>query len=58
MRALKLPDLQALPEGCSFHPRCAFATAECALERPPLYELADAGAARASACIHHDRLAF
>ena len=54
-----LPNLEALPPGCPFHPRCAFATAECALERPPLYEILDEGAGpgRAAACIHHDRLA-
>ena len=52
-----LPDIEALPAGCSFHPRCSFATAECALERPPLYEIVDATVDRASACIHHDQLA-
>jgi oligopeptide/dipeptide ABC transporter ATP-binding protein len=52
-----LPNLEALPSGCPFHPRCAFATPECALERPPLFAIADEGGERASACIHHDRLA-
>jgi oligopeptide/dipeptide ABC transporter ATP-binding protein len=52
-----LPDIEALPPGCPFHPRCSFATAECALERPPLYDIVDGGAKRASACIHHDQLA-
>ena len=52
-----LPNLEALPSGCPFHPRCAFATAECALERPPLFEIDDAGAGRASACLHHTQLA-
>jgi oligopeptide/dipeptide ABC transporter ATP-binding protein len=51
-----LPNLEDLPSGCSFHPRCAFATPECALKRPPLFELAQLGY-RASACIHHDLLA-
>jgi oligopeptide/dipeptide ABC transporter ATP-binding protein len=52
-----LPNLEELPSGCPFHPRCAFATAECALERPPLFEIDDSGSSRASACLHHDRLA-
>jgi oligopeptide/dipeptide ABC transporter ATP-binding protein len=52
-----LPNLEALPSGCPFHPRCAFATAECALERPPLFEIDDVGTGRASACFHHTRLA-
>ena len=51
-----LPDLERLPSGCTFHPRCSFATGECAAARPDLEEILD-GAARASACIHHDRLA-
>jgi oligopeptide/dipeptide ABC transporter ATP-binding protein len=52
-----LPNLEALPGGCPFHPRCGFATEECAHVRPPLYEIADDAADRASACLHHDRLA-
>jgi len=52
-----LPDPEALPSGCPFHPRCPFATPECLRVRPPLYEIDDAGSHRASACLHHDRLA-
>ena len=29
------PNLLAPPSGCRFHPRCAYATAECAVEKPP-----------------------
>jgi len=47
------PDLAALPPGCPFAPRCAFATAECVAERPPLMTISDT---RLTACIHHDRL--
>ena len=52
-----LPNLEALPGGCPFHPRCGFATAECSLERPPLYDIGGVQTGRASACFHHDRLA-
>ena len=52
-----LPDIERLPSGCTFHPRCFLATAECAEVVP---ELAGAhGAApssHASACIHRDSL--
>jgi len=30
------PDLTALPAGCSFAPRCAYANAQCQNERPPV----------------------
>jgi oligopeptide transport system ATP-binding protein len=30
------PDMAAVPSGCSFHPRCRFATGECRTERPPV----------------------
>ena len=45
------PNLQALPEGCAFRERCAFAFERCA-ERPRLLELAGG---RAKAC-HLERL--
>ncbi len=32
------------PSGCRFHPRCAFATAECSTVDPPLRNLAASGA--------------
>ena len=52
-----LPNLEALPGGCPFHPRCGFATEECSEVQPPLFKIVDDGADRASACLHHDRLA-
>jgi len=33
------PDLQDPPHGCRFHPRCPFATKQCAIEEPPLQEV-------------------
>jgi oligopeptide/dipeptide ABC transporter ATP-binding protein len=47
------PDLRALPQGCTFAPRCTYATAECRTIEPPLVDIAPG---HASACIHHDRL--
>lgn len=32
----EIPSLVAPPPGCRFHPRCDFATAECAVSRPPI----------------------
>ncbi|HEY1367138.1 MAG TPA: ABC transporter ATP-binding protein [Gaiellaceae bacterium] len=45
------PDLGAPPPGCRFHPRCAFAHADCASGEFPLRPLAEA---RATACIYDD----
>ena len=45
------PALGAWPEGCTFHPRCDFATDECTSGTFPLVDL---GGERASACIHVD----
>ncbi|MGO9660505.1 MAG: ABC transporter ATP-binding protein [Acidimicrobiales bacterium] len=36
-----LPDLAHVPTGCSFHPRCRFASEDCAREVPPLRPLDD-----------------
>jgi peptide/nickel transport system ATP-binding protein len=33
------PDLARVPEGCAFHPRCAFAQDRCRVAVPPLLEL-------------------
>ncbi|WP_019548351.1 ABC transporter ATP-binding protein [Streptomyces sulphureus] len=43
------PDPGRVPDGCAFHPRCAFATARCTTERPLLRTLADG---RGAACHH------
>jgi oligopeptide/dipeptide ABC transporter ATP-binding protein len=48
-----VPSLAALPEGCSFAPRCGFATAECRAQFPPLSEHRPA---HWVACWHADRL--
>ncbi|MFC6799639.1 MULTISPECIES: ABC transporter ATP-binding protein [unclassified Haladaptatus] len=45
----RIPDLTALPTGCSFHPRCIHATEECSQTDPDLREV-EAG--REAACIH------
>jgi peptide/nickel transport system ATP-binding protein len=42
------PDLRDLPAGCSFRPRCARASAECARQEPPLLEITPG---RRAACI-------
>jgi oligopeptide transport system ATP-binding protein len=34
------PDLIALPEGCPFQPRCAYAIERCSTENPPLETVA------------------
>ena len=34
-----VPSLAALPQGCTFAPRCAFATEECRAAYPPITEL-------------------
>ena len=44
----QVPNLSALPEGCTFRNRCDHAMARCA-ERPPMLTI-DAGAGRKSAC--------
>jgi oligopeptide/dipeptide ABC transporter ATP-binding protein len=50
-----LPDVSQLPSGCSFHPRCAFATLECATTDVELWPV---GPERFSACLHADQLAI
>jgi peptide/nickel transport system permease protein len=42
------------PAGCHFHPRCAYATAECRAAPIPLLQPADD---RVTRCIHHEALA-
>jgi oligopeptide/dipeptide ABC transporter ATP-binding protein len=48
-----VPSLANLPEGCSFAPRCGFATAECRAQFPPLREHRHG---HWVACWHADRL--
>jgi peptide/nickel transport system permease protein len=49
-----VPKPGAWPEGCHFHPRCSYATAEC---REHLIEVAFPEAGRETRCIHGDQLA-
>ena len=53
------PDLAALPPGCAFAPRCAYAVERCAAEVPALERVSAPGgdAARRSACFERERLA-
>jgi oligopeptide/dipeptide ABC transporter ATP-binding protein len=51
-----LPELERLPGGCTFHPRCFLATEECTTTVPELAPARGAAPDRASACIHRDRL--
>jgi len=54
----QVPDLGALPQGCSFEPRCSRREARCTTLQPPLTGAAGAagvagpGGARQAACIH------
>jgi peptide/nickel transport system ATP-binding protein len=47
------PSLAALPKGCTFNPRCKFATDECREAEPDLLPVTDEpGSAHDVACIH------
>jgi peptide/nickel transport system ATP-binding protein len=48
------PSLFAMPQGCAFHPRCAFGSDRCLSAPPPL---APIGQDRSVACYHHERVA-
>jgi len=37
----KPPALDKLPDGCTFHPRCPYATARCRTENPPLEQVSE-----------------
>jgi oligopeptide transport system ATP-binding protein len=47
------PDLRGAKTGCTFRPRCSYAVARCAIERPPLREIA---VRHASACWESERV--
>ena len=49
-----LPDPMRLPSGCTFHPRCSFATSACATTD---VRLKPVGKGRQAACLHSDTLA-
>ncbi len=51
------PSLANLPSGCSFHPRCRFATDECHTTDPALEPITDEpGDDHEAACIHTDQV--
>ncbi|MEU5154276.1 ABC transporter ATP-binding protein [Glycomyces sp. NPDC021274] len=54
------PSLKAMPSGCAFHPRCAFATDACKRERIDLDLLTarPLGMSHKAACLHHDQVRF
>jgi len=47
------PDLLAMPSGCSFHPRCPYATELCVRQAPPLFAV---GNGHQAACFHWERV--
>jgi peptide/nickel transport system ATP-binding protein len=48
------PDLINLPPGCTFHPRCRYADAECQAQEPGLFAV---GPHHGAACFHWDKVA-
>ena len=48
----RIPGLGERPQGCVFHPRCAWKTAECEAAVPDLIQLHG----QTVACIHHENL--
>jgi len=48
-----IPSLADLPQGCRFHPRCAFATDRCRSEEPPTVTVGT----NMVACWHSDQIA-
>ena len=48
------PDLINLPPGCTFHPRCRYADAQCQQEEPGLFAV---GPRHGAACFHRDKVA-
>lgn len=49
----RVPDLRALPPGCAFAPRCAWAQAPCGVATPPLRAV---GTGREAACVRLEAL--
>ena len=48
-----VPSVSHIPEGCSFHTRCPYATEECKKAVPPLRDM---GEGHMSACIYAEKL--
>lgn len=53
----RMPDLIETPSGCSFHPRCPYATEECKRNDPSL-QVIDSTLEQESACIRHEEINF
>ena len=51
-----LPDLAHVPGGCPFHPRCRFASPDCALSDPGFRYVGDGDAERGTACKYPERV--
>ncbi len=49
------PNIEHLPKGCAFHPRCAFRFEQCFSEVPPLRDI---GPMRAKACHYEGKLVY
>ena len=49
------PNIEHLPRGCTFHPRCAFRFERCFAEVPALREIGDG---RSKACHYEEKLVF
>ena len=49
------PDLRAIPPGCPFHPRCAYAFDACSRTRPSLLTPDPAAPEQRAACLLYDR---
>jgi len=49
------PNIEHLPKGCAFHPRCAFRFEQCFAEVPPLRDI---GPMRAKACHYEGKLVY
>jgi oligopeptide transport system ATP-binding protein len=47
------PNLQSLPRGCAFSPRCPYVIERCTIEPPPLYQISPD---RDSACFRFEEL--
>jgi peptide/nickel transport system ATP-binding protein len=47
------PNPAEMPRGCKFHPRCPWAEPRCAVEEPPLGEVADGHRARCWVLMRH-----
>lgn len=47
------PSLASIPEGCSFHPRCAMARARCSVDVPTLETVSEL---HETACHYHDEV--